>query len=63
MGRNKTQLDTTRHNEITRELVQRMTRSRHFNKRTWTYSPPSRAVPGRVKKLLQELEEMEGVKQ
>jgi len=59
---NETQVDTSRHNEITRELVQRMTRSRHFDHRTCTYAPPKRAIPGRVKKLLQELEELQGGK-
>jgi len=50
----------TRRNEITRELVQRITRSRHFDNRTCTYAPPTRAIPERVKKLLQELDELQG---
>lgn len=52
----------TRRTEITRELVQRITRSRHFDDRTCTYAPPTRAIPGRVKKLLQELDELQGGK-
>ena len=48
----------TRQAEVTRELVRRITRSRHFDDRTCTYAPPARAVPMRVKKLLQELEEL-----
>jgi hypothetical protein len=51
-----------RRNEITRELVQRITRSRHFDDRTCTYNPPQRVVPQRVKKLLQELDEIRGSK-
>jgi len=51
-----------RQREITRELVQRLTRSRHFDHRTCTYAPPARAIPNRVKKLLQELEELQGGK-
>jgi len=52
----------TRQTEITRELVRSMTRSRYFDDRTSTYSPPARAIPKRVKKLLQELEELQGGK-
>jgi len=53
------QKSKSRRNEVTRELVQRLTHSRHFNKRTCAYNPPTRAIPARVKKLLQELEELE----
>lgn len=48
----------TRQAELTRELVRRITRSRHFDDRTCTYAPPARAVPRRTKKLLRELDEL-----
>lgn len=50
--------NSTRQAELTRELVQRITRSRHFDDRTCTYTPPARAIPNRIKKLLRELEEL-----
>lgn len=53
-----TTVDKTRQTEISRELIQRMTRSRHFDERTCTYAPPARAIPRRVQKLLQELDEL-----
>lgn len=62
MGEREAQVSTSKTGEITRELIRSMTRSRHFDERTCTYAPPTRAIPKRVKKLLQELEELQGGK-
>lgn len=53
-----TTINKTRQAELTRELVRRITRSRHFDDRTSTYAPPARAIPRRIKKLLSEIEEL-----
>jgi len=44
---------------LKRELLKSVTHSRHFKARTCTYDPPKRAIPERVKKLLQEIDELE----
>lgn len=44
---------------LKRELIKSVTHSRHFKVRTCTYDPPRRAIPERVKKLLQEIKELE----
>lgn len=45
---------------LKRELLKSVTHSRHFKVRTCTYDPPKRAIPERVKKLLREIDELEG---
>jgi len=44
---------------LKRELIKSVTHSRHFKVKTCTYDPPRRAIPTRVKKLLQEIDELE----
>lgn len=44
---------------LKRELLKSVTHSRHFKVKTCTYDPPKRAIPKRVKKLLEEIDELE----
>lgn len=44
---------------LKRELIKSVTHSRYFEVKTCTYDPPRRAIPERVKRLLQEITELE----
>lgn len=46
---------------LKRELVKSVTRWRYFNQNTCSYSPPTRAILARVKRLLKEIQELEKV--
>ena len=46
--------------ELKRELIRSITHSRYFKVSTCTYNPPKRAIPHRVKRLIAEIDELEG---
>jgi hypothetical protein len=52
--------DEARLTYLKRELIKSITHSRYYHPKLNCYDPPRRAMPERVKRLIKEIDELEG---